>query len=59
VSKPVFRENRMIASIWEQILGRLEAKVNRHSYYTWFKPTELLADHGHTITVRVPNPMFK
>jgi chromosomal replication initiator protein len=49
----------MSASIWDQILTRLEAKVNRHSYYTWFKPTELLADQGHTITVRVPNPMFK
>ena len=49
----------MSASIWDQILTRLETKVNRHSYYTWFKPTELLADQGHTITVRVPNPMFK
>jgi chromosomal replication initiator protein len=49
----------MSANVWDQILTRLEAKVNRHSYYTWFKPTELLADQGHTITVRVPNPMFK
>ena len=49
----------MSATVWDQILTRLEAKVNRHSYYTWFKPTELLADQGHTITVRVPNPMFK
>ena len=49
----------MSASIWDQILARLETKVNRHSYYTWFKPTALLADQGHTITVLVPNPMFK
>jgi chromosomal replication initiator protein len=56
---PVFRKDRMNASIWDQILTRLETKVNRHSFYTWFKPTELLADQGDTITVRVPNSMFK
>jgi chromosomal replication initiator protein len=49
----------MDSSIWDQILTRIETKVNRHSYYTWFKPTSLIADRGHTITVRVPNPLFK
>ena len=46
-------------NIWDDVLGRIEAKVNRHSYYTWFKPTSLIADRGHTIAVRVPNPLFK
>ena len=49
----------MDASIWEQILTRIETKVNRHSFYTWFKPTSFLADGGSSITVRVPNPLFK
>jgi len=49
----------MSASIWEQILSRIETKVNRHSFYTWFKPTTLLADGGNSITVRVPNALFK
>ena len=49
----------MDSSIWDQILTRIETKVNRHSYYTWFKPTSLIADRGHTIAVRVPNPLFK
>ncbi len=49
----------MDSSIWDRILTRIETKVNRHSYYTWFKPTSLVADRGHTITVRVPNPLFK
>src|SRR5919107_1479943 len=49
----------MDASIWDQILTRIETKVNRHSLYTWFKPTTFLADGGHSITVRVPNPLFK
>ena len=49
----------MDATIWDQILSRVETKVNRHSFYTWFKPTSLVADGGQSITVRVPNPLFK
>ena len=49
----------MNASIWDQILTRIESKVNRHSFYTWFKPTSFVADAGHAITVRVPNILFK
>ena len=49
----------MDASIWDQILTRIETKVNRHSFYTWFKPTALVADAGTSITVRVPNSLFK
>ena len=49
----------MDASIWDQVLSRIETKVNRHSFYTWFKPTSFVADGGSSITVRVPNPLFK
>jgi chromosomal replication initiator protein len=50
----------MIASnIWEEILSRVQAKVNRHSFYTWFKPTSFVADDGSTVIVRVPNALFK
>jgi chromosomal replication initiator protein len=49
----------MDGSIWDQILGRIETKVNRHSFYTWFKPTAFVADGGNSITVRVPNGLFK
>lgn len=49
----------MDASIWDQILTRIETKVNRHSFYTWFKPTAFVADGGSAITVRVPNSLFK
>jgi chromosomal replication initiator protein len=50
----------MIASnIWEEILSRVQAKVNRHSFYTWFKPTSFVADDGSTVTVKVPNALFK
>jgi chromosomal replication initiator protein len=49
----------MDGSIWDQILTRIETKVNRHSFYTWFKPTSFVADAGQSITVRVPNSLFK
>jgi chromosomal replication initiator protein len=49
----------MEASIWDQILSRIETKVNRHSFYTWFKPTSLVLDTGGSISVRVPNQLFK
>jgi chromosomal replication initiator protein len=49
----------MDATIWDQVLTRIETKVNRHSFYTWFRPTAFVADGGTSITVRVPNPLFK
>ncbi|MDA1184234.1 MAG: chromosomal replication initiator protein DnaA [Acidobacteria bacterium] len=49
----------MDASIWEQILSRVETKVNRHSFYTWFKPTAFVEDAGTSITVRVPSLLFR
>jgi chromosomal replication initiator protein len=49
----------MDASIWDQILTRIEGKVNRHSFQTWFRPTSFVADGGGSITIRVPNALFK
>jgi chromosomal replication initiator protein len=46
-------------NLWEQILARVETKVNRHSFYTWFKPTAFIAADARSISVRVPNPLFK
>jgi chromosomal replication initiator protein len=48
----------MSASIWDQILARVETKVNRHSFQTWFRPTGLLADAGTAIKVRVPTALY-
>ena len=47
------------ANIWDDILSRVQAKVNRHSFYTWFKPTAFVGDDGRNVTVRVPNALFK
>ena len=46
-------------NLWEEVLARVETKVNRHSFYTWFKPTTFLAEDAAAITVRVPNTLFK
>src|SRR5688572_27894879 len=48
----------MAGTIWDQVLSRIEAKVGRHSFHTWFKPTTLLTDNGLQVTVRVPNLLF-
>jgi chromosomal replication initiator protein len=49
----------MIGNIWDQVLSRIETKINRHSFYTWFKPTSLIADSGTTVQIRVPTPLFR
>ena len=47
------------SNIWDLVLARVETKVNRHSFYTWFKPTAFVADHDGAIRVRVPNALFR
>ena len=47
------------SNIWDRVLSRIEAKVNRHSFYTWFKPTGFVSDDGGSIRVRVPNALFR
>ena len=46
-------------NVWDEILARIETKMNRHSFYTWFRPTSYMADDRSSVTVRVPNPLFK
>jgi chromosomal replication initiator protein len=50
------QETRMTGTIWDAVLGRIETKVNRYSFYTWFQKTSLVRDDGATITVRVGDP---
>jgi chromosomal replication initiator protein len=47
------------SNIWDQVLSRIETKVNRHSFYTWFRPTSFVSDGGTEIRVRVPNGLFR
>src|SRR3982750_2034724 len=47
------------SNIWDQVLARVETKVNRHSFYTWFKPTTFVSDLDGALRVRVPNALFR
>jgi chromosomal replication initiator protein len=46
-------------NLWEEILARVETKVNRHTFYTWFRPTSFVSSDRTSLTVRVPNVSFK
>lgn len=47
----------MTNTIWDAVLGRIETKVNRFSYFSWFHPTRLVRDAGDRLIIQVPNPM--
>src|SRR5512136_1201861 len=49
----------MSDSLWDEVLARVEAKVNRHSFATWFRPTSFLSLDGTTLRVGVPNAQFR
>ena len=49
----------MQEDIWGSVLTRIEGKINRHSYYTWFKPTSFVDKNGPVVTIRVPNTLFR
>ena len=46
-------------NLWDDVLARVESKVNRHSFATWFRPTTSIGLQGGTLHVRVPNAQFK
>src|SRR5687767_489428 len=43
----------MAGTIWDQVLGRIETKVNNYSYHAWFRHTALLRDSGGALVIRV------
>lgn len=47
------------STTWDKLLARVETKVNRHSFYTWFKPATFARDDGHRLFVRVPSADFR
>src|SRR5262245_45484808 len=46
-------------NVWEQILGRIETKMNRHTFLTWFRPTSFMSEDRSAVMVRVPNTLFQ
>jgi chromosomal replication initiator protein len=46
-------------NLWDAALARIEEKLNRHTFATWFRPTTFVLQEGNTLVVHVPNPQFK
>ncbi len=46
-------------SPWDAVLARIENKVNRHSFITWFSPTAFGGQSGQVLLVRVPDAPFR
>ena len=46
-------------NLWDQILARIETKMNRHTFYTWFRPTAFVTEDRSSVTVRVPDATFQ
>jgi chromosomal replication initiator protein len=46
-------------NLWDNVLEKVEAKLNRHSFATWFRPTSQLREDATLLRVRVPSPEFK
>ncbi len=46
-------------NLWDTVLERVESKLNKHSFATWFRPTSLLQEDASLLRVRVPSPEFK
>jgi chromosomal replication initiator protein len=46
-------------NLWDQVLEKVEKKLNRHSFATWFRPTSFVDLSDSALVVRVPNAQFK
>jgi chromosomal replication initiator protein len=46
-------------NLWDQLLARLETKLNRHSFATWFRPTTFVDASADRLVVRVPSAQFR
>ena len=51
-------EIKATSNTWDQVLSRIESRVSRHSFSTWFKPTQFHDEDDASVTVRVPNTWF-
>ena len=45
-------------NLWDRVLGRIETRVNAHSFSTWFRPTRFESENEARLRVRVPNTWF-
>jgi len=53
------RLGSMSENLWDEVLARVESKVNRHSFATWFRPTSFLSSDVESLRIAVPNAQFR
>ncbi len=46
-------------TLWDAVLGRIEVKVNQHTFATWFRPTTEHSWDGKLLVIHVPSAQFK
>ncbi|MFA5800465.1 MAG: DnaA N-terminal domain-containing protein, partial [Candidatus Peribacteraceae bacterium] len=44
--------------LWLKVLGKLEPKLQRGQFITWFKDTTILGREEKTVVVGLPLPMY-
>ena len=47
----------MARTIWNDVLERIQTKVNNYTYQTWFEPTSLSKDSGSSLVIQVADLM--
>ena len=52
-------ESERFLTLWDDVLRRVEEKVNPHSFATWFRPTTALVEDASRLVVSVPSTQFK
>src|SRR5262249_32432110 len=51
-------EQKLERNTWDRVLGKIETRVNPHSFSTWFRPTYFVQEDAANLFVRVPNTWF-
>ena len=51
-------QQNIARNTWDRVLGKLETRVNAHSFSTWFRPTHFVSEDAANLRIRVPNSWF-
>ena len=45
-------------TLWSDVLKKLEKRINRPSFNTWLRPTNLISLAGQNVCIGVPDEVF-
>lgn len=55
---PVAHASGELTDLWVAILKKIETKVQRGQFITWFRDTAILSREGNTVVLGLPLPMY-